>query len=112
MEVALIQHAPSALLALAVTAAGLTAAPVHAQSVDPCSVYTCMAGISGAGASGGSACVPATTYFFSLVVFDPWFDAAATSQLRRTYLMTCPGANVATNAALLNAIIAEWGSVP
>ena len=26
--------------------------------------------------------------------------------------MTCPGANVGTNAALLNAIIAEWGAVP
>ncbi|MBP1475772.1 hypothetical protein J7I44_15805 [Frateuria sp. MAH-13] len=90
----------------------MTATPVHAQSVDPCTVYTCMAGISGAGASGGPACVPATTYFFSLAVFDPWFDAPATSQLRRTYLMTCPGANVATNAALLNAIIAEWGTVP
>lgn len=106
------RYARSALLALGVGVAGMTATPVHAQSVDPCTVYTCMAGISGAGASGGPACVPATTYFFSLVVFDPWFDAPATSQLRRTYLMTCPGANVATNAALLNAIIAEWGTVP
>ncbi|MGN2246184.1 hypothetical protein ACFWZ3_05775 [Frateuria sp. GZRR35] len=112
MEIALIRDARSVLLALGAAAAGLTTAPVHAQSVDPCTVYTCMAGISGAGASGGPACVPATTYFFSLVVFDPWFDAPATSQLRRTYLMTCPGANVATNAALLNAIIAEWGAVP
>jgi hypothetical protein len=108
----LIRHARSALLALTVAASGLTVAPVHAQSVDPCSVYTCMAGVSGAGASGGAACVPATTYFFSLVVFDPWFDAAATSQVRRMYLMTCPGADAATNAVLLNAIIAEWGSVP
>jgi hypothetical protein len=71
-----------------------------------------MAGISGAGASGGPACVPATTYFFSLVVFDPMFDPGATAELRRTYLMTCPGANVPSNAVLLNAIIAEWGAVP
>lgn len=104
-------RAHSALLALS-AALGLSMTPVHAQTVDPCTVYMCMAGISGAGASGGPACVPATTYFFSLVVFDPYFDAAATSQLRRTYLMTCPGANVATNAALLEAIIAEWGTVP
>src|SRR5690348_2009046 len=90
----------------------MTLAPVHAQTVDPCTVYTCMAGISGAGASGGPPCVPATTYFFSLVVFDPYFDAVATSQLRRTYLMTCPGADTTTNAALLNTIIAEWGAVP
>ncbi|MCX7512381.1 hypothetical protein [Frateuria sp. STR12] len=102
----------SILLVVGTAATGLTTASVRAQSVDPCNVYTCMAGISGAGTTGGPGCVPATTYFFSLVVFDPFFDAAATSQLRRTYLMTCPGANVATNAALLNAIIAEWGAVP
>lgn len=101
----------SAVLALGV-AAGLHMTPMHAQSSDPCAVYMCMAGISGAGASGGPACIPATTYFFSLVIFDPSFDAAATSQLRRSYLMTCPGANVATNAVLLNTIIAEWGAVP
>jgi hypothetical protein len=97
---------------MGILVAGLSTWPVQAQGVDPCIVYTCMAGISGAGTSGGPACAPATTYFFSLVVFDPWFDAPATSQLRRTYLMTCPGANMASNAMLLNAIIAEWGSVP
>ncbi|HET6806343.1 MAG TPA: hypothetical protein VFH59_12980, partial [Frateuria sp.] len=83
----------STLLALGLAASGLATAPVRAQNVDPCTVYLCMAGISGAGASGGPACVPGTTYFFSLVVFDPTFDAPATSQLRRTYLMTCAGAN-------------------
>lgn len=100
---------PLATLAIAT---GLSVAHAHAQSVDPCTVYTCMAGTSGAGTAGGPGCVPATSYFFSLVVFDPYFDAPATAQLRRQYLMTCPGANVTTNAALLNAIIAEWGSVP
>lgn len=90
----------------------LTIAPARAQSIDPCAVYTCMAGMSGDGATGGAACAPATTFFFSLVVFDPYFDAPATSQLRRRYLMTCPGANTGTNAAILNAIIAEWGTVP
>ncbi|HXD35330.1 MAG TPA: hypothetical protein VN624_01670 [Rhodanobacter sp.] len=90
----------------------LTIARAHAQSVDPCAVYTCMAGMSGEGTTGGAACTPATTFFFSLVVFDPYFDAPATSQLRRQYLMTCPGANTGTNAAILNAIIAEWGTMP
>jgi hypothetical protein len=97
---------------IALGAGSLICAPTHAQSIDPCAVYTCMAGISGAGASGGPACTPATTYFFSLQIWDPDFDPGATSALRRSYLMTCPGAQVATNAALLNAIIAEWGSVP
>lgn len=101
----------SAFLAIT-AAASLTVAPVQAQSVDPCTVYMCMAGMSGAGASGGPACTPPTTYFFSLVVFDPAFDAAATAELRRTYLMTCPGADVTSNAAVLSAIIAEWGVVP
>jgi hypothetical protein len=55
--------------------AGLNLTPAHAQSVDPYAVYTCMAGISGSGTSGGAACAPATSYFFSLVVFDPHFDA-------------------------------------
>ncbi|MBN8894603.1 MAG: hypothetical protein J0I71_07180 [Rhodanobacter sp.] len=100
-----------AALMIGVTTA-FTIAPARAQSVDPCAVYTCMAGMSGEGATGGAACAPATAFFFSLVVFDPYFDAPATSQLRRQYLMTCPGANVATNAAILNAIIAQWGTVP
>lgn len=95
------------LTAAAFGVAGLTLTPAHAQSVDPCAVYTCMAGISGSGTTGGPACAPATSYFFSLVVFDPYFDAPATAQLRRQYLMTCPGAQVATNAAILPAIIAQ-----
>lgn len=98
--------------AFACVAAGLAIDSARAQSADPCTVYMCMAGISGAGKSGGPGCTSATTTFFSIVVFDPYFDAAATSMLRRQYLMTCPGATTATNAALLNAIIAEWGSVP
>lgn len=97
---------------VALGAGSLICAPTHAQSIDPCAVYTCMAGISGAGASGGAACTPATTYFFSLQIWDPDFDPGATSTLRRNYLTTCPAAEDATNAILLNTIIAEWGSVP
>jgi hypothetical protein len=93
--------------------AGLTLAlTARAQAVDPCTVYLCMAGMSGAGASGGPGCVPATTYFFSIAIFDPYFDAPATSMARRQYLMGCPGASAPTNAALLNAIIGRWGMVP
>lgn len=104
------------LRALLITAAlgttALASAPARSQVVDPCTVYVCMAGISGAGASGGPGCVPATTLFFSIAIFDPYFDAPATSMARRHYLMSCPGANASTNAALLNAIIAQWGTVP
>jgi hypothetical protein len=96
----------------ATVAIAMIGIPAHAQSADPCAVYTCMAGMSGAGAAGGPACTLATAFFFHIVVFDPYYDAAATSLARREYLMTCPGANVGTNAALLNAIIAEWGTVP
>jgi hypothetical protein len=100
------------LTTLALGTAALAITPARAQAVDPCTVYVCMAGISGAGASGGAGCAPATTFFFSIAIFDPYFDAPATSMARRHYLMSCPGANAPTNAALLNAIIAQWGSVP
>lgn len=100
------------ILTLALGVVGLTNTTAYAQSVDPCSAYACMAGISGVGTTGGPACAPATELFFSIVIFDPYFDAPATATARREYLMTCPGANVATNAAILNAIIAEWGYIP
>ena len=91
----------------------MTMAPVHAQSVDPCTVYTCMAGISGSGASGGPGCTAATDYFFGvLVVFDPYFDAPDTAQVRRNYLATCQGSNYESNAAILNSIITTWYAVP
>ena len=52
------------------------------QIAGPGTVHTCMAGmadVSGMGIGGGPGCVPATTVFFSLVVFDPYDDAAATA---------------------------------
>lgn len=105
---------PHALFtALALGAACLTAAPIHAQTVDPCTAYLCMAGISGAGTSGGPACAPALTYWHTaLAVYSPYFVPPASAALRKAYLLTCPGATTATNAAVLGAIIAEWGSVP
>ncbi len=102
------------LFAALALAAGLSITPAHGQTITPCEVYMCMAGLSGAGATGGPACAPALAYWHTvLVVYDSsGFDAPATALRRRTYLMTCPGAQVATNAAVLNAIITEWGSVP
>lgn len=106
------------LFATLAVAAGLSITPAHAQTVTPCEVYVCMAGISGAGATGGPACAPALAYWHApspagLAVWTTYgFIAPASAARRRTYLMTCPGAQVATNAALLSAIISEWGYVP
>lgn len=96
----------------ALGAACLIASPANAQTVTPCEVYMCMAGISGVGLSGGPACTPATTYFFSLQIWDPYYDASATSTLRRGYISSCLGSQVATNATIIEAIIARWGTVP
>jgi hypothetical protein len=91
----------------------LITVPVRAQTVDPCTVYTCMAGISGFGATGGPACAPAHTYWHTaLAIYSPYFNPPASAARRSAYLLTCPGATTATNAAVMEAIIAEWGSVP
>lgn len=100
------------LTALAICTTGLAVAPVHAQTADPCSVYVCMAGISGAGATGGPACTAPIAAFHAIQIWDPEFDSGATAAARRTFLMTCPGAQVATNAAILEAIITQWGYIP
>ena len=104
---------PRALLtALAISTTGLAVAPVHAQTPDPCSVYVCMAGISGDGTTGGPECAGAIAAFHAIQIWDPHFDSGATAAARRTFLMTCPGAQVATNAAILEAIITQWGYIP
>lgn len=100
------------LTTIALGTASLALAPARAQTVDPCTVYMCMAGISGVGASGGPACSAATDVFFDIAIFDPYFDAPDTAAARRQYLMTCPGATTATNAAILETIIATWFAVP
>ena len=100
-------------IALAFGAIGSITAPAHAQTVTPCEVYTCMAGISGFGASGGPACTSTYTYWHSaLAVYSPYFNSPASAARRRGYLLTCPGATTATNAAVLNAIMGEWGWIP
>ncbi|MFC4765254.1 hypothetical protein [Dyella koreensis] len=104
---------PRALLAaFAIGTTGLAVAPVHAQAADPCSVYVCMAGISGDGTTGGPECAGAIAAFHAIQVWDPKFDSGATAAARRTFLMTCPGAQVSTNAAVLNTIITQWGYSP
>jgi len=102
------------LTTLTLGAACLTTAPIRAQTVDPCTVYMCMAGISGFGLSGGPACAPALTYWHTaLAVYSPYFNPPASAARRRGYLTpACPGANVATNTAVLNAIMTQWGWVP
>jgi len=100
------------LAALAIGATGLAVAPVHAQGADPCSVYVCMAGISGDGTTGGPECAGAIATFHAIQVWDPEFDSGSTATARRTFLMTCPGVQVPTNAAVLEGIIAQWGYTP
>lgn len=105
------------LIATLAVGAVASSTPVHAQTVTPCDVYLCMAGISGFGTSGGPACAPSLAFWHAptpagLAVYSPYFIPPASAAVRRNYLMTCPDAQLATNAAVLNAIIAEWGSVP
>jgi hypothetical protein len=100
------------LTALAISVIGLTIGAAHAQSADPCIVYICMAGISGYGTSGGPDCTDAIAAFHNIQVWDPEFDSSSTASSRRQFLMTCPAAQEASNLAILNSIIAEWGYTP
>lgn len=100
-------------------ATSLTMSPTHAQTLLPCEVYMCMAGISGVGATGGPACAPSLALWHAaapagLAVWTIWgFAPPASYKLRRSYLTKgCPEANVATNAAILEAIMTMWGSEP
>jgi hypothetical protein len=102
-----------ALFVILTVAAGLNPTSAQARPVTPCEVYTCMAGISGAGATGGPACASAVAYWHTaLAVYSPYFNPPASALRRRTYLMTCSGTHVATNATLLNTIISMWGYAP
>jgi hypothetical protein len=93
---------------------------VHAQSPDPCTLYTCMAGMPGVvGLSGGPGCSTAIAFWHApapagLAVYHPpqGFNPPASAALRRTYMSTCAGANAATNAAILQTIISEYGYLP
>lgn len=101
------------LLTTLILGAGASLSPAQAQTLSPCGIYMCMAGVSGAGASGGPACAPSLVYWHTvLAVYSPYFNPPASALRRRTYLMACPGAQVATNAGLLSAIIGTWGYVP
>ena len=93
---------------------------VHAQAPDPCTLYTCMAGMPGVvGLSGGPGCSAAIAFWHTpapagLAVYHPpqGFNPPASAALRRTYMSTCTGATAATNAAILHAIISEYGYLP
>lgn len=91
----------------------LAIAPLRAQSTDPCTVYTCMAGLSGVGAAGGPACAPALAFWHgALAVYSPMFNPPASAARRASYLRSCPGASYASNAAILQTIVATWGWTP
>lgn len=92
--------------------------PVQAQAIDPCTVYLCMAGISGEGASGGPGCAPAMAWWHSpapaglAVYVYGVFIPPASYALREEYLSSCVGADYLTNAAIVQEILAMWGSEP
>lgn len=109
----------SLLTAMVMGASCLVAIPSKAQSVDPCSVYLCMAGISGFGTTGGPACVAPIKFWHTpapagLAVYNPpqGFNPPASYATRRAYMMSCPGATDLTNAAAMEAILAQWGMIP
>ena len=98
------------------TAVGLITAPTHAQNAVACTLYMCMAGISGVGASGGPGCIPSLALWNAptpagLAVYDEsGFDGLASYPVRETYLTVgCPQASIATNAAILQSIMNQWG---
>lgn len=100
------------LTTLVIGVTGLAISPARAQGPDPCSVFTCMAGVSGSGTTGGPACTAPIATFHAIQVWSPHFNSGATAAARRRFLMTCPGAKLATNLAILNVIIAKWGYRP
>jgi hypothetical protein len=94
---------------------------VHAQTIDPCTIYLCMAAISGYGTGGDPNCAAAILYWHAvapagLAVYDdptpPYFDSSSSASLRRTTMSQCKGSKGATNAAILQAIITEYGYLP
>ena len=92
----------------------------HAQAPvppAPCAVYLCMAGQSGVGGSGGTGCALSIAYWHApspagLAIYTPKFNPPASRANRNRYLNSCSGANHLNNAAIRNAIIAKWGSIP
>jgi len=107
-----------ALLITSVLGTVASLSPVHAQAPDACTIYNCMAGISGYGTSGGPACTPSLIWWNTptdpaggLAVYDEsGFDGLASYPVRETYLTVgCPQASIATNAAILQSIMNQWG---
>jgi hypothetical protein len=111
---------PRAVVATVLLGTAASMNSLHAQTPDPCSLYTCMAGMPGVvGLSGGPGCTASMQYWHTpapagLAVYHPpqGFNPPASAALRRTFMSTCPGSNAATNAAVLNLIITEYGYLP
>lgn len=94
----------------------------HAQTPpSPCTVYLCMAGMPNVvGQSGGPGCAAAIQYWHApapagLAVYNPpnGFNPPASAARRRAYISSpCQGSEFATNAAILESIIEQWGYIP
>ncbi|MDI2113882.1 hypothetical protein [Commensalibacter nepenthis] len=79
------------------------------QAKNPCASLTCMSGLVGNGTPAGGCSAPIADYF-SIVVYAPWgYLPGHTAELRRQYLMSCPGA--AVNMQWVALIQAQWGTV-
>ena len=63
------------------------------------------------GGEGGPGCVAAEQIYFSIRVFDPYYDPAATSAARMLYLQGCATEHLGQKEAV-NAIYGTWFSGP
>lgn len=104
-------HALLATVVIGATAS-LTATPIYAQST--CPSFLCMAG-KVQGKENVPGCTAPVQAFFSptLYIYDhEGIDWPATALNRQQWLSQCPGSQGGQNAAILTAIIAEYGTRP
>ncbi|TAA10829.1 hypothetical protein EA658_14045 [Pseudoxanthomonas winnipegensis] len=76
----------------------------------PCVAVLCLAGKM-EGGEGGPGCVAAEQIYFSIRVFDPYYDPAATSAARMLYLQGCATEHLGQKEAV-NAVYGTWFSGP
>jgi hypothetical protein len=76
----------------------------------PCVVVLCLAGKM-EGGDGGPGCIVAQQIYFNIRVFDPYYDAGATSAARMLYLQGCATEHLGQKEAV-NAMYGTWFSGP
>jgi len=82
-----------------------------AQDVSgPCVAVLCLAGKM-EGGDGGPGCIAAEQIYFNIRVFDPYYDAGATSAARMLYLQGCATEHLGQKEAV-NAMYGTWFSGP